>query len=319
LKNRSLVLLSGEQGSLPEAEARSVFLTYDDGSRFEVPEKRVLLCESEADPFRVGARMAYARRTGLVIEDSAEAASFFKGHKKVRFEHFDLFPRLPPPDPEEYLGGLQAEVDLEDPDFEVTLIRGKNEYLALTDPGGMSQAWSTRRPRKRPFFHPSAIFPKFSRALVNLSRCREGDVFLEPFAGTGSIAIEASIVGAKVIALDLMDKMVKGASANMTHFGQDWLGVVRGDATRLPLRQVDAVATDLPYGRVSSTRGKTTGEILKSLVPELARGMDSGSTAVLMHPDTLKVKGGDGFRVVEEHDLHVHKLLTRTITVLRRE
>ena len=56
----------------------------------------------------------------------------------------------------------------------------------------MRQDWVIRRPRARPFFHPAAIFPKLSRALVNLSRVGAGEVFLDPFCGTGSLLLEAT-------------------------------------------------------------------------------------------------------------------------------
>jgi tRNA G10 N-methylase Trm11 len=46
--------------------------------------------------------------------------------------------------------------------------------------------------------------------------------------------------------------------------------------------------------------------------------MRPGSFAVLMHPQDLSIERTAEFSVEEEHHLHVHKLLTRTITILRR-
>jgi putative methyltransferase (TIGR01177 family) len=315
LKSRALVLLSGEGTTVPLAEAKSLFLALDPSSAFESPSPRVLIAETGADPFLIGSRIAFARRVGPLIE-SLEATDFLKGHS-VRFRCFSLT-RSDPPDPERYLKGIGATVDLRNPDYEITLVRTGEDYLALTAPGTMRQSWSKRRPRRRPFFHPSAIFPKLSRALVNLSGCMEGDIFLDPFCGTGSIPIEASIIGAKVVAVDQSERMVRGAIANMRHFNQEWLGILRADSTSLPLSKVDAVATDIPYGRASSTRGRKPRELLDLLLPSLGRMMRSQSRAVVMHPDQVRVEGGGEFLVVEEHDLHVHKLLTRTITVLRR-
>ncbi len=317
MKNRSVVLLSGEGTTIPAAEARALFLAHDRASRFESPEPRVVLADSRADPFVVGARIAFARRVGVLVQSPSEAAQFLAG-RRVRFRCFDLRPRGEQPDPAEYLRSLDATVDLLSPEFELTLVRGEGEYLAVTAPARMRQDWSSRRPRGRPFFHPSAIFPKLSRALFNMSRCREGGVFLEPFAGTGSIAIEASLMGAEVVAVDLSEKMARGALANMAHFAQSWAGVVRADSTCPPIRKVDAVATDIPYGRASSTRGRPPKETLGLLLPALAGSMESGSIAVLMHPHDVAVQGTADFSLEEEHNLHVHKLLTRTISVLRR-
>jgi tRNA (guanine10-N2)-dimethyltransferase len=215
--------------------------------------------------------------------------------------------------------GIGVAVDLGNPEYELTLVRGRRDYMAVTAPSRMLQGWSRRRPRSRPFFHPTAIFPKLSRALVNMSRCKQGDVFLEPFAGTGSIAIEASLVGADVVAIDLAEKMVRGAFSNMRHYAQDWMGVIRADSARLPLRGVRAVATDVPYGRASSTLGRPPGLMLELLLPELANTMYRDSFLVLMHPRGPALGFSSEFTLEEEHQLQVHKFLTRTITVLRKK
>jgi tRNA (guanine10-N2)-dimethyltransferase len=317
LKNRTFVLLSGEGTTIPMAEAKALFFAYDVNSKFASTEPKVLVADSNADPFVVGSRIAFARRVGPLITDPAEAREHLGGHR-VRFRCFDLVEGMVPPDPEEYLKGFDAVIDLRHPELELTLVRGEKEYLAVTAPLSMRQGWSLRRPRSRPFFHPSAIFPKLSRALVNLSRCKEGEIFLDPFAGTGSLAIEASIVGARAVALDLSEKMTRGALANMKHFGQDWLGVVRVDSAKPPITQVEAIATDVPYGRASSTRGRDTGEILDLALSSLPGVLRKGSMLVLMHPQTIGVHSTSEFEVEEEHNLHVHKRLTRTITVLRR-
>jgi len=311
------VLLSGEGTTVPASEAKALFLSADPHSTFETSEPRVLIADSEADPLAVGARIAFARRVGHLLESPSDAGGLLTGHR-VRFRSYDLSPRKSQPDPGEYLKGIGATIDLVDPEYELTLVRGRRDYLAVTAPSNMLQGWSRRRPRSRPFFHPSAIFPKLSRALVNLSRCKQGDVFLEPFAGTGSIAIEASLVGADVVVIDLADQMVRGASSNMRHYAQDWLGVVRADSARLPVRGVRAVATDMPYGRASSTRGRSPELMLELLIPELAGAMDQGSFLVLMHPKGVGVEHTSEFAFEGEHHLQVHKLLTRTITVLRR-
>jgi tRNA (guanine10-N2)-dimethyltransferase len=317
LKNRSLVLLSGEGTTVPAAEARALFLTYDPESRFLAPSPRVLIADSAADPVVVGSRIAFSRRVGALIEDRDVVKSLTRGHR-IRFRAFDLVSGLAPADPEAYLKGLDAQVDLESPEFEVTLVRSSEEYLAVTSPGTMKQGWSTRRPRRRPFFHPSAIFPKLARALVNLSGCKQGDVFLDPFAGTGSLPLEASLVGASVLASDLSQEMTRGALANMTHFRQSWMGVVQADSVASPFTRADAIATDVPYGRASSTRGRESREIIDLVLPALARLLRPSSRLVLMHRQQEQIESSPELEVIEEHHLHVHKLLTRAITVLRR-
>jgi tRNA (guanine10-N2)-dimethyltransferase len=316
LKNRSLILLSGELTSLPEAEARALFLAYDPSSRFETRERRVMLVESTADPFIISRRIAFARRVGMLVEAPSQVSSFLK-EKSMRLRNFDLGEKTVF-NPNHFLEGFEAKVNLRNPDYELTLVRGEEDYLALTAPGVMRQSWSLRRPRVRPYFHPVATFPKLARALVNLSRCTEGQIFLDPFCGTGSFPLEAAFVGARVVAFDKAQRMVRGSLANMKHFGQQWLGVVRAESLLPPLTMVDAVATDVPYGRASSTMGTGRARILKGALESLPLILRKGSRMVVMHASTDEVGSSRELAVEEEHDLHVHKKLTRRITVLRR-
>ena len=298
------------------AEAKALFLAYDPASEFETPEGRVLIARSTADPFVIAARIAFARRVGPVISHASDAEDYLRG-RSVRVRKFDLAgaSRF---DPDAYLGNSEVDVDLLRPDMELTVVRGEREYLAVTAPLTMVQDWTKRRPRRRPFFHPSAMFPKLSRALVNLSRVKAGETFLDPFCGTGSLPIEAALVGAKVAALDKDRKMARGSLGNMKSLGQEWLGVMRGDAFFPPLARVDAIATDVPYGRASSTLGADRDEVVGLALSSMARLLPAGARAVLMHAKTgAQMVAGD-FEVEEEHDLYVHKLLTRTISVLRR-
>ncbi|MDV3244548.1 MAG: RsmD family RNA methyltransferase [Nitrososphaerales archaeon] len=313
---RSLVLLSGEETTIPAAEARALFLAYDPGSRFSSPEKRVVIVDSNADPAMVERRIAFARRVGLLIKDPEDAASTVKG-RKIRLRGFSTKPGGSI-DARGLLRGIDAEVDLVRPDYEFTVIDGEKRYLALTSPLKMKQAWHLRRPRRRAFFHPSAIFPKLSRALVNLTRCVEGQSLLDPFAGTGSIPIEAAEVGIQSLAIDQTNKMAKGSLANMKRLGQSWLGVVRADAFNPPLTQVDAIATDAPYGRASSTRGKGAANVLQQAMDTFPSILRSGSRLVIMHPQSIEVEPPPDLAAEEEHYLYIHKRLTRAITILRR-
>ncbi len=77
-----------------------------------------------------------------------------------------------------------------------------------------------RRPRARAFFHPSALFPKLARLMVNLSAVPAGgETFLDPFSGTCSTVIEACLVGAYCFGLDVDKKMVFGGRRNLRGFG----------------------------------------------------------------------------------------------------
>jgi tRNA (guanine10-N2)-dimethyltransferase len=322
-------MLSREPTGIPEAEARALVRDLDPAAEFDTPEGGLLVAETSADPAAIEARVAFSRRVGRLVPDGEldgeDLSLLRRGTYRVR-----VFGEAGVERGEEALISSIAErvegkVSLEDPDLEVSAYVGEGgkTYLAITTPRSMRQGWATRRPRSRAFFHPSAIFPKLSRALVNLSGAQPGETFLDPFCGTGSLLIEASIVGADPIGIDVARKMVRGARRNSQKYGQSWLGIVRADATRIPIRGVDAVATDIPYGRASSAGGLESSEILRSLVEEAPEILPVGGKLVVMHPKSLEtgllVEGAGGLRVAQELEIYMHRTLTRTITVVRRD
>ena len=323
-------MLSRESTGIPEGEARSLVRDIDPEAKFVVPEDGLLVAETTADPGAIEARVAFSRRVGLMLPDgvldSEQLSSLRSGTYRVR-----VYGEGDGGEGEEAIISSIAEkvegrVSLKDPDREVSAyvgLGGGKTYFAITTPRSMRQGWVTRRPRSRAFFHPSAIFPKLSRALVNFSGAQPGETFLDPFCGTGSLLIEASIVGAEPVGVDLARKMVRGARRNSIKYGQPWLGIVRADARRLPIRQVEAVATDIPYGRASSAGGLASGDILRWLVEGAPKILPPGRKLVVMHPKSLEVgpivEEVGGLRVEQEHEIYIHRTLTRAITVLRRE
>lgn len=316
--SRSLVLLSGEGTTIPAAEAKALFLAYDPEAKFSQPERRLIIVDSKAEPWPVARRVAFARRVGLLLDDPADASGLLKG-KTVRLSAFRTTASRPVVEPASLLRGLDCQVDLESPDYEVTVVDGERRYFALTIPREMVQGWRLRSPRRRAYFHPSAIFPKLSRALVNLTRCVEGQVVLDPFAGTGSILLEAAQAGMRPLAVDQTEAMTRGSLANMKKFAQSWLGVIRADAFALPLTRVDAIATDAPYGRASSTRGSGPAPVVQRALERFPQVLRSGNRFVMMHPQDVPVHGTAELALEEEHSLYVHKKLTRAITILRKK
>lgn len=277
-----------------------------------------MVVETSTNPENVSRRVAFARRVGLLLSSPSDASEVVKG-RRIRFHSFSIGDApVRRSDMEPLLKGLDASVDLENPDYELSLIAGKKEYLMLSTPRIMKQAWTLRRPRRRPFFHPSAIFPKLSRALVNLTRCKEGDLFLDPFAGTGSIPMEAFEVGLTPVAIDRSRRMARGALLNMKAFRQSWLGVIRADAFFSPVVGVDGMATDVPYGRASSTAGKSAANVVELAMEKLPDLLNPGCRLVLMHPSQVSVESGGNLRVEEEHYIYIHRKLTRAITILRK-
>ena len=72
---------------------------------------------------------------------------------------------------------------------------------------------------------------------------------IDPFLGTGALAAEAALLGARVVGIDRDPEMVRGALRNFAHLGVVADRVAEGDAGAVdfdePDLKFDAVLTDL--------------------------------------------------------------------------
>jgi predicted RNA methylase len=103
-----------------------------------------------------------------------------------------------------------------------------------------------RQHSKKPYHMSSSLSSQVSRALVNLVAPPATSI-LDPCCGSGSILLEAQALGLDAYGLDLNPRMVGMARKNLAYFGYA-AQIQRLDARQCQLK-VDAVVTDLPYGR----------------------------------------------------------------------
>ena len=215
-----------------------------------------------------------------------------------------------------------AKVDLERPNYIVRVILTENvAVIGLKVAELDTTQFIKRRPRSRPFFHPGVLSPKLSRLFVNLSRPKKGDLFLDPFCGVGGFAIEACLLGLKCICSELRWDLIRGAKVNLNYYGFSYEGVVQADATKMPWIKADAIATDPPYGRSTTTLGRSVRDIVKGFLEEAYDVLKKNRYVVYAIPhalDPYETLPHSGFRIVEIHPMRVHKSLTRIIIVALR-
>ena len=216
----------------------------------------------------------------------------------------------------------KLRVELDDPELTfVCILHGSRFLLGLSafeKPPGLI---SPRLPRKRPVFHPSTMPPKIARCMVNLARASAGTTFADPFCGVGGILIEAAVIGCSVVGLDANRRMLRGARSNLKHFQLDALGYVNADARTPPIGGVDAIATDPPYGRGSSTMGVKMSALIQQFLEEASGMLRKSGHLCISAPREVEVDryaSNGGFKVKEEHLVRVHRSLTRRISVLYR-
>jgi tRNA (guanine10-N2)-dimethyltransferase len=338
-------LLSGENDTLPAAELKAVLEA--EGFAFEVKEQLdqvVRLKAAEGSVNAVHHRSAYTRTCVLeLFACKAEETLIVKTVKSVDFsgvlgkgESFAVRVRRVKRFSEE-IGSVPLEgklgkhilqgtkgtrVNLRNPD--------KTFFGVLTDDKlifGLKLAemeiltFSERRPRKKPFFHPSAMPSKLARCMVNLARAKSGELMLDPFCGTGSAMIEAGFVGCRVLGFDVQRRMAEGTRRNLEHFGVDAEGVMVADSRKLPLIRVDRVVTDPPYGKSATTMKSTTKQIVEGVLASAWGLLGKGQLICIASPKTLGISRiGEklGYRHVESHFAYVHGTLTREIAVFER-
>jgi tRNA (guanine10-N2)-dimethyltransferase len=135
--------------------------------------------------------------------------------------------------------------------------------------------------------------------------------------GTGGILLEAGLVGADVVGIDVQREMVEGTRANLDDALDGGYEVIQGsgDAMALTPDSVEAVVFDLPYGRQSKIEGD-----LHQLVTDTLRDVRRVAPRCVIVGDRpwTRTASEMGWTAEAAFTRRVHKSLERYILVLRR-
>jgi tRNA (guanine10-N2)-dimethyltransferase len=341
---RLMFVLSGEHPTLPAAEAAAAIQA--EHRAFKVVEQldQVLVAETKADAEPLASRLAMCRgiclhlcTSGATEEEMLEAVgssdivdiiphgkSFAVHIKRVRssapsIDILDISKKIADLVSEE----VEFRVDLAHPDVELLgVLTGDHCVFGVTVARVDRTQFTKRRPTLRPAFHPSTLPPALARCMVNLARTPRKGTFLDPFCGVGGILLEAGLIGAQLIGVDIEREMIDGARRNLEASGISNFQLMVGDARKLPAVQVDAIATDPPYGRQATTGGAELGELYREALPSMAGVLKPKGYLCVTSPAELELEGlaeEAGLRIIEKHEQRVHKSLTRRIYVFRKK
>ena len=215
-----------------------------------------------------------------------------------------------------------TKVSLKNPDKTfIGIITDEKLVLGLKLTDITSKTFSERRPRKKPFFHPSAMPSKMARCMVNLAHGKAESLVLDPFCGTGTSLIEASYIGCRAVGVDAQKRMILGTRKNLRFFNISAEGLILADSRKPPFFKVDCVITDPPYGRSSSTLKSTTEQLVKDVLASSMELLGTGQRICIASPKTLNIThlGTElGYRHVESHFAYIHQSLTREIAVFEK-
>jgi tRNA (guanine10-N2)-dimethyltransferase len=338
-------LLSGEHEDLPVSELKTILET--EGYAYNVKEKLDQVLRLEADPNCIEVlkrRAAFTRLCAMeIFTCEAETGSIIKALSfarldqalretesfAVRVKHVKAYAsEIDGMMLEKKLGELilrnvpNVRVKLKNPDRTlVGILTSEKFILGLKLAEIPATPFVQRRPRKRPFFHPSAMQAKLARCMVNLAQPKTGDLVLDPFCGTGTTLIEAGLVGCRALGLDVQRRMARGTLRNVKHFSVKPEGVVVADARSLPLNKVDCVVTDPPYGTSSTTLKRTTKQVIEEVLTAVHGLLKNGRRVCIAAPKKLNIVQlgtGLGYKHIESHFVYVHRSLTREVIVFEK-
>ncbi len=341
---RLMFVLSGEHPTLPTAEAVAAIKAEHRAYRVIEQLNQVLVAETKASPEVLASRLAMCREICLhlctararernilesvgssdIVDLIPHGKSFAVHLKRVKrsspgINTLKLAKSIANTIAEE----VEFKVDLAHPDIEfLGVLTGEQCILGITAARVDRRQFTRRRPTLRPAFHPGTLMPTSARCMVNLARTPRGGVLLDPFCGVGGILLEAGLIGAKLVGIDIDREMIDGARKNLEASDVIDFQLMVGDARKLPALEVDAIATDPPFGRQTSTAGAQLKELYEQALPSIAGVLRRKGYACVSSPAELELEEpaiSAGLRTIEIHEQRVHRSLTRKIYIFRRK
>lgn len=342
---RLFFLLSGEHPTLPQAELQSILKAEDHEYRILEKLAQVVRIEASLDSIKsVRSRSAMTRVCGLELLNCHATIANIKNKMgstslddiikrdetfvvRVRRVRGSASPAIRV-ELERKLGELilskvkGTKVSLKKPQKTFFGILTEDRFIfGLKTADILPKPFVARGPRKRPFFHPSAMPAKLARCMVNLARPKAGELVLDPFCGTATMLVEAGLIGCRVIGFDVQSRMVKGSLQNLLYYGVEPVGMAVADAKHLPIVKTDCIVTDPPYGKLATTLGLNTRQIVEDTLSMIDDRLPKGRRICMASPKSIKIgEIGEqlGFKRVESHFVYVHRSLTREIVVFER-
>lgn len=248
-------------------------------------------------------------------------------------------------------------VDLENPDHEVIVIIAGLEDISNREKefdnlepiivwglcGNIeNKKYDTRSPIDRPFFKPVSLDPRLARLMISLSHKPDYSpkTIIDPFCGTGGIAIEAYLQGMNILASDLDLEMVNGTIKNLEWAnGNGNFKVQKCSVSEIPniwgCKKDSSFVFDPPYGRNSWKSDDGLDLFLEALksanyinpkgsicamlptIPEFTIENYSEKSLVMGKKwrDIELLISKNGWNVVFKYPIKVHRSLARLILV----
>jgi tRNA (guanine10-N2)-dimethyltransferase len=212
-------------------------------------------------------------------------------------------------------------VNLTNPDIEIRAVVTKDiAYLGMKKASLDTSHFQQRRGHLRPFLSPITLHPKIARAMVNLSQVKKQQTLLDPFCGTGGILLEAGLLGAQIVGSDIEQKMIDGSQKNLEFYQVKKYRLYCadiGDISRY-VPSVDAIATDFPYARATTTKGEKLTKLYNRAFETISQILKKNRYAIVgLSSEAICTIGEQYLSVVETYPVISHRSLTRYFVVYK--
>lgn len=212
-------------------------------------------------------------------------------------------------------------VNLTYPEIELRVtITDDRAYIGIKKATINTSHFHKRRGHFRPFLLPITLHPKIARALVNLSGIKKQETLLDPFCGTGGVLLEAGLLGIHIIGSDIDKKMIDGCRKNLEFYQLKDFLLFCADIGEISKHvcSVDAIVTDFPYARATTTKGEEPTELYDRAFMNVSQILKKNGRAVIgfSNKEILDV-GKKYLSVLATYQIKSHRSLTRYFIVYK--
>jgi len=328
---RYMFELSGEHPDLPIWEAEALLRCYGEAELLERDYNLAVFSSgAKAKEFEDRVALSHFLSEHLASVEPSGLLSFFGKLKIPRGKSVSVRVKVAEPQKGEYdpvgiakeIGEVlseRVEIDLENPDERYRVFIGDAAYVGKEIAAIDRTQYEKRKNKLLAFVSPISIHPRLARTLINLTVKSEGCKVLDPFCGTGTLLIESAMMGMGTYGSDISEKMVAGSGANLAKLG------LKARIEKLDVGEIskfgtefDAIVTDPPYGRSSSTNKEPIKALYSRALECFAENLvDDGRVGIIV-PDLKALDHSKGYRVVRQTAFRAHRSLVRNFVILEK-
>jgi len=251
-------------------------------------------------------RLTYLQSAFKILDEFPLCKSF--KFEKINIDKEEMFKYV------DELKSKGAKVSLDNPEKIFSIVNFNNRLLKCELIHSNKKEFRKRNPKSRPGFHPGACKPDFAKVLVNLSGVKQSNEILDPFCGTGGILIEAQFMNIKAFGSDIDFEMLEKAKTNLEHYKLE-TNLEQKDALNID-KKVDAIVTEIPFGTTTRIHGLNAKDLVKKFIENINE-KNLTQKIVIGLPNKIKFEFPK-FEVKLEHEVYIHKSLSKIIVVLEK-